>query len=289
MSDTLQQIQKTYRTYRLAVLGIIVILAVAAGLVFVDRLLVLAALGIALVYHLLLVRPFQKKYSDEICTENLRRTVCRVLGCDDIAPKGGSLITAETVASARMMPSGDGKNLPLFRWEVHGERKGIRLSLCDATIPQPFALVEHGKKRVHFNSGVWAHITLPSDTQLHMKLLDDTSVPAPIRTDFFSQSLNYENASLDNSQLAEKFVFYRPRGTELQPDETFSQRLKALSDYTPGYVAVNLSGSRMDVFIRGRFLTRPVSIKEKPTEALLNFDPFPELDYIISLARAAQN
>ncbi len=41
----------------------------------------------------------------------------------------------------------------------------------------------------------------------------------------------------------------------------------------------------MDIFIRNRFLARPVSVRQAPTEAMLGFDPFPELAYLADLAK----
>lgn len=83
-------------------------------------------------------------------------------------------INEETIEQARLMPGGSEKSAPLFRWEVSGTIKGIPITLCDTTIPQSFRLAEKGKPRVHFNAGVWAHITLPSDSGMHFRLLDET-------------------------------------------------------------------------------------------------------------------
>ena len=45
--------------------------------------------------------------------------------------------------------------------------------------------------------------------------------------------------------------------------------------------AGSLQGDTLTVFLRDRFLARPVSMKSAPTAALLQFDPLPELDYIL--------
>lgn len=286
MTNPLNEIQQLYHKYRLFVFAILMLLIAALVLLFVRRELVLPVLGLAVLFHLTLLRPCQKQYTDAVTTANLTQTLCRTLGTGQPAKKGGTLLTAGTITQAGLMPCGDDQSQPLLCWEIHGKRKGITLTLCDATIPQNFHLVEKGKKRVHFNSGVWVHMELPFDTQLHYKLIDETAVPTPIRMEYFSQKRTFETAAVGDPELGKRFVLYRPCGTQQQPSRALLEKLKDLMDYTPGYVALGVNGSRMDVFIRGRFVARPVSASTRPSQALLDFDPLPELGYILALAEA---
>ena len=286
MTNPLNEIQQLYHKYRLFVFAILMLLIAALVLLFIRRELVLPVLGLAVLFHLTLLRPCQKQYTDSVTTANLTQTLCRTLGADPPAKKGGTLLTGETITQAGLMPCGDDQSQPLLCWEIHGKRKGITLTLCDATIPQNFHLVEKGKKRVHFNSGVWVHLELPLDTQLHYKLIDETAVPTPIRMEYFSRKRTFETAAVGDPELGKRFVLYRPCGTQQQPSQALLEKLKDLMDYTPGYVALGVNGSRMDVFIRGRFVARPVSASTRPSQALLDFDPLPELSYILALAEA---
>lgn len=287
MSNSFVEIQQLYRKCRLLVFTMLLLLIAALIMVFVNRTFTLPLLAAAVICHLFVLRPCQNQYSKAISMENLRRTVCRSLGSDEISEKDSHLITVNTLEAAGLMPCTDEKNVPLLRWEVHGKKKGLSIALCDATIPQKFKLADKGKKRIHFNAGVWAHIELPSDTQKHFKLLDETSVPTPIRMNYFSNRLNWETASISDTDIGKRFVLYRPKNTEQQPSPAMLRKLKSLMDYTPGYAALSIRGSQIDIFIRGRFLTRPISISQKPTQELLNFDPFPELAYIVDLAASA--
>lgn len=286
MSNPLNTLQQQYRKYRMYLLVILALLIGALAVSFFYRPLVIILLAAAVAFQLFVLRPLQKQYSDSVTCENLLLTTCKVLGSDEVQKQGGYRITPETIRRAGLMPCGDEKNLPLFRWELHGEKKGISIALCDATIPQHFKLAENGKNRVHFDSGVWVHIDLPADTQLHIRLLDETSVPTPIRMQFFSEKWNYETASIPDADIAKRMVLYRPQNTQQQPSDSLLLKLKALMEYTPGYVALSINNSQMDIFIRGRFLSRAVSVSQKPSEQLLNFEPFPELSYIIDLARS---
>lgn len=286
MTNPINEIQQLYHKYRLLVFAMLMLLIAALILVFCRRTLVLPVLGAALLFHLFLLRPCQKQYTNSVTRANLARTVCRSLGSDGPAEKGGTLITSDTIAGSGLMPWGDEQNQPLLCWEIQGKKKGMALTLCDATIPQSFRLVEKGKKRVHFNAGVWIHLDLPADTQLHYKLIDETAVPTPIRMEYFSRKQTFETASVGDPELGQRFVFYRPRGSQQQPSPAVLDKLRALMEYTPGYVALGVNGSRMDVFIRGRFLARAVSASTRPTQALLDFDPLPELAYVLELAEA---
>lgn len=282
-SDLLQM----YRRYRMQVFILLLILIAALLLVFKSRMLTLAALAAALLYHFGFVRRQQKAYVSAFVRANLTQTLCPKFGMDSLSEKGASHITADTLKSARLMPFRQETGTPLFCWELHGKMREITVTLCDATLAQDFRLVEKGKKRVHFNAGVWAHLELPKDTGLNFRLLDETSVPTPIRMEFFSKESLCATAPLMDGELAKSFVLYHPvnRDAPALPGR-FLTELKKLKGYTPGYVALSVHGSQMDVFIRGRFLARPVSVKQAPTDELVRFDSFPELLYLLDLASA---
>lgn len=287
ISEDLKLVTRYYRQFRLCVLAMLLFLVATLAVMFIKRPLVFAMLAIAVLFHLFVLRPKQKAYADAFSRANLRQTVCKKLGTDTILEKAHQNITEETMEQARLMPGGSEKSAPLFRWEVSGTIKGIPVTLCDATIPQSFRLAEKGKPRVHFNAGVWAHITLPSDSGTHFRLLDET-LPFRLRSVWSTsqRALAMKTLLLEDSDLKTHCVLYRPMGTEQQPSYSFCKSLKALMKYTPGYVAVSVHGSSMDVFIRGRFLTRTLPLTQKPTQQLLEFDPFPELSYLADLARS---
>jgi hypothetical protein len=78
-------------------------------------------------------------------------------------------------------------------------------------------------------------------------------------------------------------VFYRAAG---EPSGKLLRKAGELAGYTPGKAAFSLQGDTLTVFLRDRFLARPVSMKSAPTAALLQFDPLPELDYILRCAQS---
>lgn len=284
MSTSFFKIQQLYRKCRFLVFIMLMLLISSLFMAFTRRARVLPLLAAAIIFHFFLLRPCQKQYSRAFSIENLQRTLCKFLGTDEISEKNGHLITVTTLEASSLMPCKDGKNLPLMRWEIHGKKNGLSIALCDTAIPQVFKLSSKGKKRIHFNNGVWVHIELPSDSQKHYKLLDEVSVPTPIRMEYFSNYTDLETASISDTSIGKRFVLYRPKNTDQQPSAVTLRKLKSLMEYTPGYIALSVDGNQIDVFIRGRFLTRSISLSEKPTEGLLNFNPLPELPYIVNLA-----
>ncbi len=287
MKYTISDLQQMYRRYRMQVLLLLLILIAALVLVFQSRLLTLAALALALLFHLCVVRCQQKKYIHAFTCSNLEHTLCPKLGITTVSEKGAASITPDLLQKADLMPFRQTLATPLLRWELSGQMRGLSVSLCDAVLAQDFKLVEKGKQRVHMNTGIWTHIELSKDTGMNLRLLDETSVPTPIRMNFFSRESFYTSSPIQDTELAKRFVLYHPAAdpAPVLPGR-FLRELKKLKDYTPGYVAVSVHGSQLDIFIRNRFLTRPVSVRQAPTEELLNFDPFPELLYLLDLAGA---
>lgn len=287
-SKTLEALQQKYRYYRLSALLMLLILITALILVFVNPILTLVAMGIAVIYHLFVFRRQQKSYSAAVTAANLTQTVCAQLHAAAPTERGKAVITNAAIKAANLMPFKEVKNSPLFCWNIVGENENIPISLCDATFAQDFQLVKKGRKRVHFNSGVWVHMELPKDTGADWRLLDEVSVPTPIRMDYYEKQKKMETAPVGNAAIGKRFVLYRPVDDSTQtPSPAVLHQVKLLMDYTPGYAAISLRGNQLDVFLRGRFLARPVSMAKKPDKALLEFHPLPELSYLIHLAKAA--
>ncbi len=286
MNYSISELQQMYRRYRMQVLILLLILTAALVFVFKNHFLTLGTLAAAVLFHLSVVRPQQKEYVNAFTCANLEHTLCPKLGMATVAEKGASHITADVLSRAHLMPFCQGQDTPLLCWELSGRLRGLSVSLCDATLAQDFKLVEKGKKRIHFNSGVWTHIELSKDTGMNLRLLHETSVPTPIRMEFFKTAPLFSPYAIPDEALSKCYVLYGPAS---QPAPVlpgrFLSELKKLTEYTPGYTAVSIRGSQMDVFIRGRFLARPVSVKQAPAKDLLDFDPFPELLYLLDLAK----
>lgn len=246
----------------------------------------LMLLGVALAYHVLLLRRKQKDYTNEVTNANLLTTLAPSIGAKELHPNDGFAITTQTLLNSNLMPVKVLKGTPLLCWGMDGIKDGFSLSMCDATIAQDFELKEKGKKRVHFNTGIWIHIELPNAPDQHFCLLDEASVPTPIRMDYFSHKMNMQTTSVGNENVGARCVLYQPKDKEKKLSAKLLHEIQRLLEYTPGYLAISAKDTSVDFFIRGRFLSRPISIAKAPTKKMIEFDSFPELAYIIKIAKA---
>ncbi|MCD8084244.1 MAG: hypothetical protein LUE86_12260 [Clostridiales bacterium] len=285
MSTSLQQLAQLRRRVYAGLIFSLLLLIAALLLVSVDFRLTLIIFAAAILCQLLPVRSLKKRYVSAVTQANLEQTVCRYLDAGPATEAANERLTAATLREAGLMPFREGKNMPLLRWEVSGQRNGYAITLCDATLTQDYGLGGDGKNRMHFNSGVWAHITLPQDCGKRFLLYDDAVMPTAIRTDFFAGQPSLEAVRVAEPELGEYVTLYRPAGQyENDPPDSLLRSLRRLVKYTPGYVALGVRGDQLDVFIHGRFLAESVSILRKPTKELLDFNPLPELSYLIDLA-----
>ena len=285
MEQTLNALQKQYRRLRISVFGFIPLLALAVACAFFDRRLTLALLAAAVAYQLLWLRPLQNRYTAAAARANLLQTVGRRLGTEELFEKSGGGITEADITAAELIPHDAGPGGCLLRQGVQGRLGGYEAAVCDATLGESFQLVKNGKRRVHFTSGCWVRITLPADTGADWRLLHKDAVPTPIRQEFYAARPLLDPAD-PPAGCPEGFLYYKGAGPA--PGPRALAQLAKLAGYTPGQPALSLRGNTLTIFIRGRFVSRAVSLKGAPTAEFLGFDPLPELDYLHKLAGAVQ-
>jgi hypothetical protein len=286
-SATLETVLSQYRVFRMSVWAVLALLIAALVCLFINRYAAFALLGLALVFHIFYVRRQQKAYTELVNRSNIELTVMKKIGAEDVSGKSTGGLNASTIKRAGMMPC-DGS--PSFFWGMEGDMGPFHLQISDVSIPQQFELKKGGKNRMHFDVGVWTHVVLPADSGYRYCIIDETAVPTPIRMAYFDRDPVMFHAELGEPSLKGKAVLYRPMNEEDQrPSPAVMKSLMDLIAYTPGYTALSLHGNEMDLFIRGRFLAMPVTVSKKPTAASLEFDPFPELDYIKKIASACSS
>ena len=286
--EHLAALQRAYRSYRLSVFCFIPLLIAAAVFLFWNRYVTLVLLELAVLYQLFYLRRRQRRYTSQFNRANLQVTLCPALGCGAPEEQGSAGITRQTILEACLMPLDKGENAALLRQGLQGKKEDVAAALCDAVLAESFTLVNKGRHRVHFNCGCWIHLTLPLDTGCDWRLLQENALPTLISRAFYAGHTELEAAPLADRELAGRFVLYRPvTQPEQAPSPALLKQLRLLADYTPGQLAISLRGRSMDVFLRNRFLARPVSFAAAPTLAQLELDPLPELDYLLRMAKTA--
>ncbi|MDO4268352.1 MAG: hypothetical protein Q4C73_07750 [Eubacteriales bacterium] len=288
MPTSLNEIQALYRKCHYKTIAALALLLVSLALFLVNRWLSLPFILAAVFCQFYFARRSRKLYAQAVTSVNLQKTLCRVLGAAAPQEKSSGAVTAGIIRRSGLMPFREEKNSPLLCWQIQGRLGKLPVSLCDATLTEDYHMPGSGKKRVHFNSGVWAHFDLPSNTGRQFSIVDPDAIPEAVRNEFFSESKGFKAVSLEPETAGRRFILYCPADQENElPPVLFLSALKRLARYTPGYPALSVNGSQLDVFLRNRFLSRPVPYTTAPTEKLLGADPFPELSYLTDLAKAA--
>ncbi len=281
----MDQLLREYHSMKRVTMFILPLLAAAIIFAFINRYITLVLLAVTLLYHVFYSRKKQKNYSSHVTRENLLATTCKQLGTRDISENSGGAITEDMILSSGLMPVKRQKGSPLLCYGISGTLNGWKICLCDATVAQNFTLVKNGRKRVHFNSGVWVRIQLPTNPQLRYCLYEESSVPTPIRMEFYKNKLKMTKREIEEPKLQGRCVLYQPSDAGYQVSTRVEYEFAKLLDYTPGYPAMSVKNDHVDFFLRGRFVARPVSVSNAPTQQLIDFDPLPELPYLINIAR----
>lgn len=284
MEQTLQSLHKQYRTFRRLAAAELGLLVLALAAVFYNKGAAFALLGVAVVFRLAVLRRRQRAYVSGVTRANLQATLCPALGAEAPDETGGGAITPATLEQARLIPFEAEPGGCLLRQGICGERDGLAVAVCDATLGQRFELVENGRKRVHFMSGVWLHITLPRDTGMDWRLLDRDALPQPIRRKFYGGLSGMERQELGGRWKESGLLFYTRVDSPSCPGDRVLNQVRSLMQYTPGKLALSLRGDRLDLFLRERLLALPVTVRKAPARERLVFDPLPELAYAMRIA-----
>ncbi len=273
-----------------AILGLLLLAVLAVALR--RSIFAFPLTGAAVLVHLFGFRRASKVYTAELNRDNILFTTARTIGATELEPESGAGITTKTLQNAQMIPfEEDKKSQPGIYNGITGQAGDKKVTVCDVVLPETFSLRERGKKRVFQNCGSWIHVELgdaDKDRAYNFRILHDGVIPTPIQQAFFGNKRSLEKVLASKLGLsADYYVF---RGTQegdpeaKLPTEKFAHRFADLQNYTTGETAVSVRGNVMDVFIRNRFLAMPVSVKEKPDEKWLTFDPLPELAKVLELA-----
>lgn len=284
-----EKLQEMYRRYKMSVFAMIGILILAAAGIFWNRYLGLVILLLAVLYQLFYLRKLQKHYTQLCTSSNLACTLEKKLSAAAAEEQGGAGIDIETVTRAELLPVDAGKEKACFYWGLQGKQGSYPVEICDATFAESYKLTEKGKKRTFVNCGCWMHFTLPQDSGMDLRIWDQDVIPMPMRKSFLEQHPALHLLPSEQTPFLDEGMYVYTKDNAVGPGDDFYRLLKKLRGYTPGKLAVSIRGSSADVFIRNRFLSRPVSMSEAADEKWLSLDPMPELSYVQEMLRTLSN
>ncbi len=280
-----EKLQGMYKRYKISVFAMIGILVLAAAGIFWNRYIGLIILLLAVLYQLLYLRRLQKNYTKQCTVGNLACTLEKKLDAAPAEERGGAGIDIETVTRAELLPVDTGAEKACFYWGLQGKQGNYPVSISDATFAESYKLTEKGKKRTFVNCGCWMHFTLPQDSGMDLRIWDQDVIPMPMRKEFLAQHPALKLLSAENAPFLDEGMYAYAKDNAVCPGDDFYRLLKKLRGYTPGKLAISIRGASADVFIRNRFLSRPVSMSEAVDESWLSLDPMPELSYVQEMLR----
>lgn len=230
---------------------------------------------VAIVYQIFFVRKQQKRYLRKCENTNLELSTLRKLENTKIEEK------AEGISEAELLEAGLFPFVPKtasFFKSITGKKGALQIRSTDCSAAEH----QHEKgMAAEILTGNWTHIELPEDTGLNVRIVEKELFPAEFRTEFYGKQKLEEQTPRDG--MPSTLYLYAAGADAPLPGGAFLQKLRSLTEYTPGMLALSIQGNKLDVYIRNRFLASSFSVREPLSKEALLRDPFPELSHILDL------
>ena len=271
-------LRSQFRRLRQLYFLLLVLAVLALILYFVEPWCALAALGLSLAFHLLLIRPKSKAYVTDFTALAGSLTLERHLENARFSPR--PVLTETQVRQARMVPCNAASGGVVCHQGGAGRYHGREVALGDVTIAHSFT--ENGKKRHNFTIGCWVSVTLDADTGLDCRFLGGNTTPA----DSLKEMLWVEE---DLKQCPPPVQLNQPwrmvlGSSDTLPPEGFLKQLDRLSRKTEGRVAVCVEGKALHVLLVGEILAQKVSGRIAPGDRFAEADLLPSLEEALTLS-----
>lgn len=234
---------------------------------------VLLLLGLYLFGFRRLVRQYKKGVKTATMEESFRSFFKNIV----YEEKGNAY--KQDIIDAHFLPV-EKKEHMLIRDSLYGTYQARPAYIMDVTTDYLVG------SKTSFLSGCYFSIHLRKEFSGSCMLLSKNCLEASALERYF-KDLHHIDAP---SGLAKDFYLFTPNADEMSklPDEFISELLR-LYEYTPGEVAVQITGDQLRIFIRNRFLfLRKVEIKYAVSAQMLKANPFPEMQYLLRAADALQ-
>lgn len=285
-----KELESLRREQRLLRYSAYLMIGLLAGVILISVLklyyLTLASVTLVILLQLFYFRRKQKEYRSHLQRANLLAVKGGILGTEEVDEKGGAGLSVEALRNAELIAYREQGKAVNFFLGMNGRYKGLEIVSADAAIAQFYG---DDSRKAEVSCGNWTHILLPLDSGLDIRLLDRDIMRQSTHSKFYSEHSNLLELDTADKGIPECYLFYKNSSAVYSEPELpalFKERLRSITGYTPGRIAISIRGREMDVYIRDRFLGRSFSIHGEPDEKLLTVDPYPELEKILELAAA---
>ena len=281
--EALAKIQKQLQ-YMIIAMLIFTIVAFACAIKFRQYSFVFMLLLLAL--YLFGYRGLVRKYKKGVKTATMEESFRSFFKNIVYEEKGGSY--KKDFIGAHFLPTEKEENL-LIRDTLRGTYQAKPACIMDVTSDYFTTKTKKDnkvEKTTTFLSGCYFSIHLRKEFTGSCMLWSKNCLEDSAMKRYFAelQQIDAPNG------LAKDFYLFTPNAEEMPKlsDEFISELLR-LYEYTPGEVAVQITGDKLRIFIRNRFLfLRKVEIKYAVSAQMLKANPFPEMQYLLRVADALQ-
>ncbi len=279
VNDYLQELKSdNKKVHYIAYLMIGVLILVLVVSVLRQFYLTLLFVGVAILLQFLVFRKAQKEYIKKCENANLELTTMREINADIIEEKG-TCITEDLVYKAHIIPF-VAKTFTSFK-AINGSKDGVKVSCSDISVVER---KDEGSIAAEVCTGNWMHFELTENTDIHVIIIEDDLISDVSRRVYFEQA-EYKEMILPEGFPKRFHMYVSSALTEDAkiPTDSFLNKFKSLSDYTPGKIGMSISDNTVDVFIKNRFLAAGFTAQQPIDGTTLTRDPYPELVHAIEL------
>ncbi len=279
VNDYLQELKsENKKVHYIAYLMIGVLILVLVVSVLRKFYLTLIFAGVAVLLQFLVFRKAQKNYVKKCEDANLELTTMRGINADTIEEKG-TCVTEDLVSGAHIIPF-VAKTFTSFK-AIKGSRDGVKVSCSDISVVER---KDESSIAAEVCTGNWMHFDLKEKTDIHAIIIEDDLISEASRRAYFDGA-EYKEMDLPEG-FPKRFHIYVSSALAEDakiPTDSFLNKFKSLSDYTPGKIGMSISDDKADVFIKNRFLAAGFTPQQPVDETTLTRDPYPELVHALEL------
>lgn len=191
-------------------------------------------------------------------------------------------VSQEHIQQTHFLPMEASQKI-LVRDTITGSYQMMPVIMTDVTTSYRIA-PELGEKRVNFLSGCYFEIQLSRYRGGSFQLWPRDMLSESVQKHYHPGFINLPAPG----KLKDSFLLSIPQdASEPVISEDTEKAILRLAEYTPGRLALQASGSRLQIFIQSRFMcTQQLPAKVDITPQMLSANPFPETPYLLRIVDA---
>ncbi|MGN0158690.1 MAG: hypothetical protein ACI39W_06065 [Brotaphodocola sp.] len=278
MNEKVASLAKLQKYMQFTIISMVVMTVIAFMFALKVRQIAIPFVIFLAAIYLFVFRGLVRKYRQGVKTATMEESF-RPFFKDIVYEKKDNSYQKEII-DAHFLPVENKKNI-LIRDILHGTYQAKPACIMDAT-------TDYIKDNAaSYLSGCYFSLRLRKTFTGSCMLWSKKCLDSNSMKRYFSE---FQQIDAPNG-LAKDFILFTPKNTNEMPKlpNEFITELLRLYEYTPGEIAVQITGDMLRIFIRNRFLfLRKIEINYAVSAQMLKENPFPEMPYLLRVADALQ-